>query len=285
MIESASQSRVAPNFPLSESPSAYAIALTWLDAGFELCPLQPNTKHFVAGFGPHSKHITDYDGAAFWFHKRRSNLAVVTGNGLVVLDIDEPAALEALLAAHPQLRDTWTVKTKRGVHVYLAGPGDTKSFKRDGVEVKAHGSAVVTWPSRVGDFTYKPLRVTSPMLPCPPDFFLLSASSVASTKPVVLRGPGDDIITRIKSAWTLREICEAMGVTLAGSSMHPGRWAHGRCPMHDDTHASFWIDETRKTFGCFACNFHGDVVNLYAHSSGLSVAESIRAMAKRLPSV
>lgn len=275
----ASQDRRPTSFPLTDNPSCYAVAVVWLSAGVTLLPLQPNTKHFVRTFGPHSKRISTDSEAWAWFGRRRSNMAVVTGNGLIVLDIDQPAALEALLSAHPDLRNTWTIKTKRGVHLYTAGPAGARSGRVGDVEVKAAGAAVVTWPSRVGDFTYRPLQVAAPFVQCPSDFLLLSAPLPQQVKPVVAHVAGDDLVARIKAEWSLINMFEP----LTRLRTTNGRWYHGLCPFHSDTQPSFWLDSERQVFGCYSCKAHGDAINAYALLHAVTVADAIRQMAGRLP--
>ena len=50
--------------------------------------------------------------------------------------------------------------------------------------------------------------------------------------------------------------------------------------MHGGGPENFWIDELRHTFGCHACDFHGDAINLFAFTRHLALDEAIKVMAK-----
>jgi len=78
-------------------------------------------------------------------------VGIVTGrvSGLIILDADSAAATEALHGqGHPP---TPTVRTARGVHVYLAHPGGelpTRIGLGDGMDLKGDGGYVVAPPSK-----------------------------------------------------------------------------------------------------------------------------------------
>lgn len=279
--------RFDPAFPLLLDASAHVIALGWVDAGVPLCPLQPNTKHLVRTFGPHQNKITTFDDAWKWFGLRKSNLAVVCGNGLIVLDIDTPDVLERTLDRWPELRKTWTVKTRRGVHLYLQGaPLELRSFNVDGLEVKANGSVVTSWPSRVGDFHYTPLNPAAPILPVPADFSLKSEkhpSPPPGKREAMPASQNGDVVTRIKARFDILDLASSV----TGLRSSDNRFWHGRCPSgyHADMRPSFWVDVQTQRFGCFACGalFGGDVIELYRQLHKLeTVKDAVREMARHL---
>lgn len=89
-----------------------------------------------------------------WFGQEERNIAVICGqvsDGLTVIDCDDHATYQALLYAYRDLRDTLTVRTGKGYHLYCYSPGElrTVSFVANGLKhhVKAEGGYVVAPPS------------------------------------------------------------------------------------------------------------------------------------------
>ncbi len=258
----------------------YQVALTWLFRGVPLVPLQPRSKCIVQGFGPYSQHITTEDAAWFWFHERQSNLALVTGAGLVILDFDRREDYDAWRAAWPGLSESYTELTHRGVHVFLAGESASGKL-HGGIEVKGRGAVVMSSPSiHPSGFEYHPIDKSAAILQVPAEFSLLSESpkqkplSKASYPPT----NGKDTLSRIKAAYPVLDLAQSM----TRIKSKDGRWWHGRCPFHDDKRPSFWVDAVRGLWGCHACNVRGDVINLYALKHGLSIQDAIKAMAEGL---
>lgn len=248
-------------------------ALGWLARSISVIPLQPCSKRIVQGFGPRLQHVTSEDEARFWFGSRSCNLAIVTGNGLVVLDFDTLAAWEAWRQAWPVLAATYTERTARGMHVFLAG--DSASGQRQDFEVKGVGAVVMSAPSvHPGGYRYSPIEQHAAIAPIPPVLSLLSVP--LSHPPVVQDRHGDDLIARIKDAVSILDLAQSL-TTLTSKN---GRWWHGLCPLHGESRPSFWIDAKRGLFGCYSCKVHGDVVNLYALAHGISNTAAIAALAE-----
>ena len=111
----------------------------------EKTPAIPSWKEYQA------RKPTDEE-ISFWF-SRRSNIGVVTGAvsaNLTVLDFDEPNAFTCFFGAHEELvKKTLTVRTGKGIHVYLRSFKSTPSFKisKLKLDVKGEGSYVVAPPS------------------------------------------------------------------------------------------------------------------------------------------
>ena len=262
----------------------YNAACKWLELGRDLVPLQPRSKRLIAGFGPHVQHITDRAGASFWFQERACNLAIVTGNGLIVLDFDTQERYTAWRDRWPVCAQTYTELTRRGAHVFLAG--DSASGIMDGIEIKGAGSVVMSSPSvhPLGD-VYHAIDSMAGILAIPRGFPLLSENN-KSHNPLSRKkamGHGGDTVTRIKAAYPLLEYAQS----ITRLKQH-GRWWHGRCPIEEhkkSRHAgktTFWVDTERGLWGCYACYLRGDVINLYAGYNHISVKEAIRRMAASL---
>jgi hypothetical protein len=252
-------------------------ALHWIVQGIDLVPLQPNAKRIVSTFGAYGQHVRSEDQAAFWFEKRSCNLGLVLGQGLVVLDFDSVQAYESACERWQAIGETYTERTRRGFHAFFHGHGN--SGETHGFEVLGKGSIVTASPSVVKGFKYR-VEKRLPISRIPADFLLLSEKSTKSTKPLSKGKQHDqtDTIGRIKAAYSTLEL--AQGETSLKSK--DGRWWHGRCPFHDDAHASFWVDSERGTWGCYACKIKGDVINLYARFHNLDVWHAIRDMACKL---
>ncbi|MEJ5311749.1 MAG: CHC2 zinc finger domain-containing protein [Anaerolineae bacterium] len=251
----------------------YQVAVNWLLRGVALVPLQPKSKCIIAGFGAYSEQITTEEQAWFWFQERCCNLAVVTGNGLIVLDFDRRDDYEAWRASWPGLAATYTELTARGAHVFLAG--ESASGKVGSFEVKGRGAVVMSSPSiHPSGFEYHPLDPGAQIKHVPADFPLLSEHPQVLSKGST-PGYGKDVLTRIKTAYSLLDLAQSLTRLRSGD----GRWWHGRCPFHEDKKPSFWVDSKRGLWGCYACNVHGDVINLYAQVHGLAVQEAIKRMA------
>lgn len=254
-------------------------ALAWLARGVALVPLQPRSKRIIAGFGPYLDKVQDPEQAAFWFRDRDCNLGLVTGSGLVVYDFDVVEQWERWRAACPNRAVTYTERTKDGAHVFFLGDGITTKMLC-GIECKGKGGVVMAAPSvHPSGFVYYPLDVLAPISRIDSALSLLSVSPKPRSKESGM-AYGGDVVSRIKAAYSVLDL--AQGVSSLTSTN--GRWWHGLCPFeaHKKTlrHGAlpFWVDSERGLWGCYACGFVGDVINLYARIKGMTVREAVRDM-------
>lgn len=291
-----------PNNPHSQSPllpassrclftsaqepiSIYVAALALFDFGCGLIPLKPGSKWIRPGYGPSQKRLTTYGDCYRQFVTLRSNIGILTGgeSGLCVLDCDDEETYQRIIKRWPVLSETFTVQTATPGHrhIYVLA-GDLPSGTVDGVEVKARGRVVVGPASVVGCVRYTPIDWNAPIIAIDPaDFSFFSALTRKADVPLKKEKPrsGDDLIARLKKAWSLIEVCESHGVKLTGA----GRLRRAKCPLHSETRASFTVDMVRGLWRCFGCDAHGDVINLMAMLENITVAEAIQVMARRLP--
>lgn len=252
-------------------------ALTWLARGVPIVPLQPGSKHLIAGFGFYREQITTEERARFWFEARPCNLAVVCAS-LAVLDFDAVADYERAVERWPVLGEAYTERTRRGFHVFYYGER-ASGVVAGGIEVKARGNVVVVSPSEVGGFVYQ-VEHDAPLTRWPAA--LLSLSEREHPHPraqsASLAG-GESTVDRVKRSLDVVALAQQLtGLRLCEN----GRYWSGRCPFHGDDIPSFWVDSERGLWGCRACGAHGDAVNLYARIHGLTVSEAISALAKNL---
>lgn len=278
-----SQSSISPSIPLAYN-TLFKSACSWLDFGVSVVPCQPKSKILLEGYGAHSQHIETLEQARYWFFDRSCNVGLVCGVPLAVLDFDEIESYNDWRAKFPQLAASLTVITARGRHVYFLTDHVLPSARlENGIELKATGSVVVAVPSiHPSGHVYSWLDDNAPLLELPiPSPFL---SEVMDHAPVVAQPPvieGNDTVARIKRAWPILEIAQQL--TRLKATAGQDRWLHGRCPFHDDTHQSFWIDTARGLYGCRACNAKGDTINLFAAWRGLDLQEAIKAMIEARP--
>ena len=252
-------------------------ALTWLMRGVHLVPIQPHSKELVAGFGAYSQHVTTEQEASFWFRDRACNLGLVCGRGLVVLDFDDVGLYRGWAADDPDLAESYSEQTARGVHVFFIG--DCGSGKIGNIEVKGRGSVIMAAPSvHPSGLTYSVLY-DGDLIPHSP--FLPFSDPKSKALNERKNSYGDDTIGRIKVAFPIVDfVMTAWPTTRLKPSGARGFMA-GHCPFHSDKHASFWVHPD-GVYGCHGCDAHGDVVNLYARRYGLTVQDAISEMARGL---
>jgi len=284
---------------VTELVSPYAWALRWLDAGRLLVPLQPGSKQIVRGYGPVMRVVTDPGEAHTWWGLRRCNIGLVTGYGVTVLDFDDVVSWRGFCSQFPGVADTFTVRTRRGAHVYLAGH---VTVAVPGAEVKYNGGIVVTCVSVVGGHTYQPVGSGAKILQVPADLSLPSESQAVSTTsqitlptsaqlkptmgapaPIVKPGGaahGGDTVSRIKQALPLLDYAE----TLTKLTTRDGRFYHGQCPIpgHTKHRINFYVDVQRGVFKCYGCGNSGDVINLYSLVHNVMLAEAISRLAREV---
>src|SRR5690606_9582047 len=130
------------------------IALAWLGLGFDLLPVQPNTKKIVAGFGRWKRKISDRAEAQSWFGENsKYNLAVVCNDNHFVLYFDDwDLYVQWAKSANEIYTTSYTEYTPGGgVHVFLNGELIDGLQLKDGIEIK---KTVMIFPSVVDGKKY-----------------------------------------------------------------------------------------------------------------------------------
>jgi len=100
-------------------------ALEYLDRGWSVIPTRPDTKRPRVKWREfQDRQPTEEEVTQWWTNNPDDGIALVTGaiSGLVVVDCDNDAALDAALKAG--MVSPVRAKTKRGVHLYFAHPMD-----------------------------------------------------------------------------------------------------------------------------------------------------------------
>jgi hypothetical protein len=152
----------------------------------------------------------------WWRLWPEANIGLVTGDGLIVVDLDGPEA-EAY-AEERGLPSTASVKTSRGWHLYYAGDGPCRVGIGPGVDVRGNGGYVVAPPSvhKTGaEYTWiNALETTLAEVPA----WVLDKSGT----PSVSRPPRSATPTRVRSkgrSWQFDEGERNDGLFRLGSAM------------------------------------------------------------------
>ena len=238
-----------------------------------------------------------------WFSKSFINVAVLTGwRNLVVIDFDSDTEYEkwalwiAKRSIYRYIRQTLTVRSARGYHIYVTTSQPAQNAKLPGIDIKAQGGYVLTPPSvHPSGLQYRvlsgdlPLRIDSLSSIFPPELLALYTEL---PKTVILNrvtltaqddpwssaeqpfDPSNDLIQQIKDRYHIQDFFSRTFTT------RDHRWLMARCPFHDDKSPSFWIDTQRQLCGCFAgCTSQPyDVIDLYARLHNLNVKDAIQLM-------
>jgi len=279
-------------------------ARRWVSLGIAVIPVryrekQPDGRILPGGqWAQYQTALPTDKDLVRWFGGGFRNLGVVCGwNNLVVLDFE---TVEGWYTWQCRAGiDTYSVITRRGVHVYLY------SESRDVPNVHKRGEIDIQGPGRyvLGAGSVHPTgavymamdasaairRVGSvyDVLPEAHEWEQEAAAVNVSSGPVPGLGAiapapasgagdldpwasversGEDLITTIKRRFTLLSFFSD-----AEKTESSGRWWIARCPFHDDHNPSFWIDARRNLGGCYAgCGTNMDVINFVARRHGLS---------------
>ncbi len=94
------------------------------------------------------------------FDDRAGALAVICGqvSQLLVIDFDDHHRYQRFCRHLPQFAESYTVKTKRGFHVYFWTQVKVPTHQFDGGDIKGEKSYVVAAGSRIAGFAYKVVR-------------------------------------------------------------------------------------------------------------------------------
>lgn len=94
------------------------------------------------------------------FNDKVTALGIVCGrvSKLLVIDFDDALRYQRFCRHLPQYADTYTVKTKRGFHLYYRTREKVPSHQFDGGDIKAERSYVVAPPSEIGTHVYRCVR-------------------------------------------------------------------------------------------------------------------------------
>ena len=148
------------------------IVSEYYQKGYSPIPLKNNSKFPAIWWKKYQSERAALKKTLYWFIEfKESNLGLVTGEKLVVIDLDNIKKLPELMKILPGIDRTTRVKTRRGYHFYFSNNGyrirSTKNlFGLEGVELHAKRRQVVAPPSKIDGFTYNfevPLSEIQPL--------------------------------------------------------------------------------------------------------------------------
>lgn len=271
-----------------------ARALAWNDLGVGCIPLAYRDKNALVKWKVWVGRVPPKPLVEQWIrHKWQCNLGVLLGGivekkTLVVLDFDQVSVYVGWRAAHKSEAKSYTVKTRRGWHVYLLmSDAPDQTLKMIGGEVKATGYVVGEGSVHESGLVYTAVSGME----------ILSAESLESLHIEVVcpSVPERDIeiapTSTDKTGGVVSRIKEAIGITA-----YLSRWTQlskkadgtyvGICPFHRDSHPSLqvWPKEGRAYCHSPSCRAHRrcDVITCAEFAMGVSTQEAIRILAQEL---
>ena len=284
---------------VKNSGTPLELVFWFVSRGFSVIPCHLGTKIPKIKWGIYQKQLPTESELIRWF-RIPSNAAVVTGtNNLVVIDFDDLteylrwslwAGTEGSAAARQVLYDSYKVRTARGIHLYTRCTSEIKNLHFGKIDVKGRGG-LVTLPGSIhpsgaiyteyqtGEFpiwskleeifpeeTLKLMeRVEAPRkMSVDRDIIEYSTAEVLDMEVGVN-------VEEVKRSHRIEDYIS--DITFTGA-----HWGVAKCPFHEDTNPSFWVDTERQLCGCFSgCTAKPlDVVNLYARLHNLNNSDAIR---------
>ena len=121
-------------------------------------PMEP--KRPALPWRPYQTRIASEAEIEDRFNQQITALGIVCGriSELLVIDFDDTLRYQRFCRHLPQFADTYTVKTKRGFHLYFRTAQKVPSHQFDGGDIKGERSYVVAPPSVIGNFVYQPVK-------------------------------------------------------------------------------------------------------------------------------
>lgn len=134
----------------------YQAAKFYVDElGLSVIPIINGEKRPAIPWTRYQQHKPDSGELVEWFHQTNFQIGIVCGaasGGLTVLDFETPRAYQEWAGRHPRLaRETRTVETGKGMHVYfLLPPDEVKGNQKlipNLIETRGEGGQVLAPPS------------------------------------------------------------------------------------------------------------------------------------------
>ncbi len=130
-------------------------ALAYAERGIPVFPCKPGGKEPLTRRGFYNATTNPQQITAWWNANPEANIGIPTGerSGLLVLDVDQPAGLDALEASQGKLPATRTHATGNGGLHYLYRYPDGEHFGNssgdlpDGLDIRGEGGYVIAPPS------------------------------------------------------------------------------------------------------------------------------------------
>jgi hypothetical protein len=279
-------------------------AVTWHNLGIATIPVRYKDKRPTVAWEKYKTELPTRNDLMTWFTHGHTNYGVVCGwRELVVLDFDDTqewSNWQVWLRANKitVVDSAFQVLSSRGVHVYLRQANAGRNKKVGKIDIKTTGYVLGPGSIHPSGAEYRAIRDTmmfpliqtlSDVLPAhlltqytehAPGVVVPQVQTTPASDPwQVVNTPGvpsRSVVEKIKATYHVEDFFGDK--TATGGS----RWYLTRCPLHEDSSPSMWIDVAHQLVGCFAgCTPKPlDVINLYARLHGLSNELAIFEMSK-----
>ena len=265
-------------------------ALKWLSRGVRPIPLRVGSKRAAVPWLGIQRTEPPIGLVKRWF-KDGGNLGLLCGRDsgrLLVLDFDRPRAYFVWKGDNPGLVESYTVRTRRGWHVYfVADPYPDRSLRLLGCDVKINGYVVAPPSVHPSGYQYRAISDQAPILAVEPgDIKGLTETSAPSLLSPTGDGiQGNGLVADIKRELSL--VAYLAGITHIEPSSPDGRWLIARCPFHNDRRPSMWVDSQRMICKCYKGDCSAgerplDVINVYGMIRDIDNGRAIQELAARL---
>jgi hypothetical protein len=246
-------------------------ALELADLGVPVLPVETRGKRPLTAHGYKDATSDPATVESRWTRWPAANVAIRTGDGLAVLDVDPrhggDRSLRDLIAAHGPLPDTAAAVTGGGgSHYYFRTRRPTRTADlAPGLDLRADGAYVVAPPSihsSGGLYDWLAPLAETPLAELPG--WLATAPNPAPRPPRAEPGGAADFLRRQTPPRYVTELC---GVPVHG----PGKI---RCPLpdHPDRTPSCHVYATAdEGWHCYGCKRGGDIYTLAALLTGRTV--------------
>ncbi len=283
-------------------------AMTWRRYGVSAIPLGYRTKRPLvrwlqyANTPPKPVELKRY-----FLDNGEKNLGVLCGGkfNLLVIDFDTDDGYEQFMTdadsiMYGILKNTYKVKTPRGVHVYCRSNEPVRSFSdtQRKIDIKADRSYVVAPCSlHPSGTTYDEMMPLDPskILPVSTKAILshfydnqdITPTSKIDWDSVGFNDQNDGFLDGNADLIDIRRKHPILRLAMDYTSMFPEpsrKFWKGKCPLptHEDKDPSFWINVEKGICGCFGncvlADKATDVIGLYAHLHSISYGDAINEL-------
>ena len=135
--------------------------------GYSVIPVRSDKRAFMSWKSAQTRaHSPEFVANILKTKPSATGIAIVTGtvSQLAVLDFDDVVYYNLFSKRYPKLTHTYTVKTRRGYHLYyhVNASQDTQTRKCEGMDWLYNGAYVVAPPSVIGDVQYEIAYASTP---------------------------------------------------------------------------------------------------------------------------
>jgi hypothetical protein len=270
----------------------YKNAKRFVDRGIGVFPIRYRAKTpAVAEWKIYQRQLPTAGDLSQWFPCETRNFAVCLGwQRLAVLDFDSPESWQSwnlwTLDNCHLLDNAYTVKTRRGAHVYFSLLEDLSNMKMLETDFKSHGYVLGEGSTHPSGHVYTAIKpdMIFPVIEklsdvIPAEMIKHAIYEEENLKPVAEFAhpstPAGDIFSEIENAaqssagaLTPLEIAlqrYPIESFFPGVKIKPNGIGEVNCLFHSPDNVSAWFSIKTQVFGCHRCNFKPmSSVGLYA---------------------